>query len=58
MAADLPLINVAEWSFISVARDTVGNIAKNELAVSNSAATNGSVTHLRDESSRNYYRRG
>ncbi|RWE03427.1 MAG: ABC transporter substrate-binding protein, partial [Mesorhizobium sp.] len=26
VAADLPLINVAEWSFISVARDTVGNI--------------------------------
>ncbi|RWL46073.1 ABC transporter substrate-binding protein, partial [Mesorhizobium sp.] len=29
VAADLPLINVAEWSFISVARDTVGNIANN-----------------------------
>ena len=36
VAADLPLINVAEWSFISVARDTVGNIANNpRWAVSN-----------------------
>ncbi len=37
---DLPLINVAEWSFISVARDTVGNIANNpRWAVSNWADT-------------------
>lgn len=40
VAADLPLINVAEWSFISVARDTVGNIANNpRWAVSNWADT-------------------
>ncbi|RUW74417.1 ABC transporter substrate-binding protein [Mesorhizobium sp. M1E.F.Ca.ET.063.01.1.1] len=40
VAADLPLINVAEWSFISVARDTVGNIADNpRWAVSNWADT-------------------
>ncbi|RUX86274.1 ABC transporter substrate-binding protein, partial [Mesorhizobium sp. M7D.F.Ca.US.004.01.2.1] len=40
VATDLPLINVAEWSFISVARDTVGNIANNpRWAVSNWADT-------------------
>ena len=40
VAADLPLINVAEWSFITVARDTVGNIANNpRWAVSNWADT-------------------
>ena len=40
VAADLPLINVAEWSFISVAKDTVGNIANNpRWAVSNWADT-------------------
>ena len=40
VAADLPLVNVAEWSFISVARDTVGNIANNpRWAVSNWADT-------------------
>ncbi|MDX8454859.1 ABC transporter substrate-binding protein [Mesorhizobium sp. VK9D] len=40
VAADLPLINVAEWSFISVARDSVGNIANNpRWAVSNWADT-------------------
>ncbi|CDX57190.1 Extracellular solute-binding protein family 5 [Mesorhizobium plurifarium] len=40
VAADLPLINVAEWSFISVARNTVGNIANNpRWAVSNWADT-------------------
>jgi len=40
VAGDLPLINVAEWSFISVARDTVGNIANNpRWAVSNWADT-------------------
>ncbi|MER8392176.1 ABC transporter substrate-binding protein [Mesorhizobium sp. M0045] len=40
VAADLPLINVAEWSFISVARDTVKNIANNpRWAVSNWADT-------------------
>ncbi|KAB0679121.1 ABC transporter substrate-binding protein [Aureimonas leprariae] len=33
---DLPLINVAEWSFITVARDTVKNVATNpRWAVSN-----------------------
>ncbi len=37
---DLPLINVAEWSFISVASDKVGNIANNpRWAVSNWADT-------------------
>ncbi|TGV62961.1 ABC transporter substrate-binding protein, partial [Mesorhizobium sp. M00.F.Ca.ET.158.01.1.1] len=36
VTADLPLINVAEWSFISVASDKVGNIANNpRWAVSN-----------------------
>jgi peptide/nickel transport system substrate-binding protein len=40
VAADLPLINVAEWSFISVARDTVRNVANNpRWAVSNWADT-------------------
>lgn len=40
VAADLPLINVAEWSFISVARDSVKNIANNpRWAVSNWADT-------------------
>ncbi len=40
VAADLPLINVAEWSFISVARDSVRNIANNpRWAVSNWADT-------------------
>ena len=27
VAADLPLINVAEWGFITVARDSVENVA-------------------------------
>jgi peptide/nickel transport system substrate-binding protein len=37
---DLPLINVAEWSFISVASDKVKNIADNpRWAVSNWADT-------------------
>ena len=36
VAADLPLINVAEWGFITVARDTVENVASNpRWAVSN-----------------------
>lgn len=36
VAADLPLINVAEWGFITVARDTVSNVANNpRWAVSN-----------------------
>jgi peptide/nickel transport system substrate-binding protein len=40
VAADLPLINVAEWSFISVASDKVQNIANNpRWAVSNWADT-------------------
>jgi peptide/nickel transport system substrate-binding protein len=40
VAADLPLINVAEWSFISVIRETVGNVANNpRWAVSNWADT-------------------
>jgi peptide/nickel transport system substrate-binding protein len=40
VAADLPLINVAEWGFVTVARDTVGNIADNpRWAVSNWADT-------------------
>ncbi|MDQ0471746.1 ABC transporter substrate-binding protein [Labrys wisconsinensis] len=35
-AQDLPLINVAEFSFITVARDTVGNVSNNpRWAVSN-----------------------
>ena len=34
--ADLPLINVAEWGFITVARDTVLNVSNNpRWAVSN-----------------------
>ncbi|UHS59314.1 ABC transporter substrate-binding protein [Agrobacterium vaccinii] len=37
---DLPLINVAEWGFITVARDTVNNVASNpRWAVSNWADT-------------------
>ncbi|KXG85296.1 ABC transporter substrate-binding protein [Agrobacterium bohemicum] len=37
---DLPLINVAEWGFITVARDTVDNVASNpRWAVSNWADT-------------------
>jgi peptide/nickel transport system substrate-binding protein len=37
---DLPLINVAEWGFITVARDTVQNVASNpRWAVSNWADT-------------------
>ncbi len=37
---DLPLINVAEWGFITVARDTVKNVASNpRWAVSNWADT-------------------
>ncbi len=37
---DLPLINVAEWGFITVARDTVENVASNpRWAVSNWADT-------------------
>lgn len=40
VAEDLPLINVAEWSFISVASDKVKNIADNpRWAVSNWADT-------------------
>lgn len=40
VARDLPLINVAEWGFITVARDTVENIASNpRWAVSNWADT-------------------
>ncbi|MCJ7996476.1 ABC transporter substrate-binding protein [Rhizobium cremeum] len=40
VAADLPLINVAEWGFITVARDTVLNVASNpRWAVSNWADT-------------------
>ncbi|EBW2250185.1 ABC transporter substrate-binding protein, partial [Salmonella enterica subsp. enterica serovar Enteritidis] len=38
--ADLPLINVAEWGFITVARDTVHNVSNNpRWAVSNWADT-------------------
>jgi peptide/nickel transport system substrate-binding protein len=40
VAAELPLINVAEWGFITVARDTVLNVASNpRWAVSNWADT-------------------
>lgn len=40
VAADLPLINVAEWGFITVARDVVLNVASNpRWAVSNWADT-------------------
>lgn len=40
VAADLPLINVAEWGFITVARDTVKNVSNNpRWAVSNWADT-------------------
>ncbi len=40
VVADLPLINVAEWGFITVARDTVLNVANNpRWAVSNWADT-------------------
>jgi peptide/nickel transport system substrate-binding protein len=40
VAADLPLINVAEWSFTSVASDKLNNIANNpRWAVSNWADT-------------------
>ncbi|PZU21933.1 MAG: ABC transporter substrate-binding protein [Shinella sp.] len=40
VAADLPLINVAEWGFITVARDTVENVPSNpRWAVSNWADT-------------------
>ncbi|MCX8996014.1 ABC transporter substrate-binding protein [Rhizobiaceae bacterium BDR2-2] len=40
VAADLPLINVAEWGFITVARDTVENVSNNpRWAVSNWADT-------------------
>jgi peptide/nickel transport system substrate-binding protein len=40
VAADLPLINVAEWGFITVARDSVLNVASNpRWAVSNWADT-------------------
>ncbi|CDZ47302.1 ABC transporter substrate-binding protein [Neorhizobium galegae] len=36
VATDLPLINVAEWGFITVARDTVSNVSNNpRWAVSN-----------------------
>ena len=36
VAADLPLINVAEWGFITVARKSVKNVASNpRWAVSN-----------------------
>ena len=40
VAADLPLINVAEWGFITVARDTVENVPSNpRWAVSSWADT-------------------
>jgi peptide/nickel transport system substrate-binding protein len=40
VAADLPLINVVEWGFITVARDTVKNVSNNpRWAVSNWADT-------------------
>ncbi len=40
VAADLPLINVAEWTFITVARSAVGNVSDNpRWAVSNWADT-------------------
>ena len=40
VAADLPLINVAEWGFITVARSTVENVSNNpRWAVSNWADT-------------------
>ncbi|WP_234187934.1 ABC transporter substrate-binding protein [Shinella sp. NM-101] len=40
VVTDLPLINVAEWGFITVARDTVLNVANNpRWAVSNWADT-------------------
>lgn len=40
VTADLPLINVAEWGFITVARDSVHNVASNpRWAVSNWADT-------------------
>ena len=40
VAADLPLINVAEWGFITVARSSVKNVANNpRWAVSNWADT-------------------
>ena len=40
VAEDLPLINVAEWGFITVTRDSVGNVADNpRWAVSNWADT-------------------
>lgn len=40
VAEDLPLINVAEWGFITVARDTVKNVSNNpRWAVSNWADT-------------------
>ena len=40
VAADLPLINVADWGFITVARDTVKNVSNNpRWAVSNWADT-------------------
>ena len=40
VAADLPLINVAEWGFITVARKSVRNVANNpRWAVSNWADT-------------------
>ena len=40
VAADLPLINVAEWGFITVARTSVKNVSNNpRWAVSNWADT-------------------
>ena len=40
VAADLPLINVAEWGFITVARDSMHNVSNNpRWAVSNWADT-------------------
>jgi peptide/nickel transport system substrate-binding protein len=40
VAADLPLINVAEWGFITVARKSVKNVSNNpRWAVSNWADT-------------------
>ena len=40
VAENLPLINVAEWGFITVARDNVKNVSNNpRWAVSNWADT-------------------
>lgn len=44
VAQDLPMINVAEWGFITVARDTVENVASNPRW----AVSNWSDTSLRE----------